>query len=167
MISIFATALGPILAANTLTLSLHYALPFTNIALLTGYFLLGVGVAGIFFVPSARIYGKRHLFILGTILLTVSSAWAGASSRSYNSLLAARVIQGVGTAPFEALVNAVVGDMYFVHVSSPNYYLSYHKLLVEGSDTQSQAYSFANNTRSVELVWQSQLWQFLAVRNFR
>jgi MFS family permease len=119
IVSVFATALGPILAANTLTLSLHYELPFTEVALLTGYFLLGVGVAGIFFVPSARIYGKRHLFILGTVLLCVSSAWAGASAGSYRSLLWARIIQGVGTAPFEALVNATVGDMYFVHVGIP------------------------------------------------
>jgi MFS family permease len=115
--SVFATSLGPILAANTLTLSLHYELAFTEIALLTGYFLLGVGVAGILFVASARIWGKRHLFLLGTILLVASSAWGGASSASYNSLLWARIIQGVGTAPFEALVNASVGDLYFVHVS--------------------------------------------------
>ena len=116
--SVFATALGPILAANTLTLSLHYELPFTKIALLTGYFLLGVGVAGVLFVASARIWGKRHLFLLGTILLIASSAWGGASSSSYTSLLWARIIQGVGTAPFEALVNATVGDLYFVHVSN-------------------------------------------------
>jgi MFS family permease len=113
--SVFATSLGPILAANTLTLSLFFTTPFTRIALLTGYFLLGVGVAGILAVPSARIWGKRHLFLLGTVLLIGTSAWGGAS-RSYKSLLWARIFQGVGTAPFEALVNAAVGDLYFVHV---------------------------------------------------
>jgi MFS family permease len=69
-------------------------------------------------VPSARVWGKRHLLILGTVLLIGTSAWGGAS-RSYNSLLAARIFQGFGTAPFEALVNAAVGDLYFVHVGSP------------------------------------------------
>lgn len=112
--SVFATSLGPILAANTLTLSLYFATPFTAIALLTGYFLLGVGVAGILAVPSARIWGKRHLFLLGTVILIASSAWGGAST-TYRSLLWARIFQGVGTAPFEALVNAAVGDLYFVH----------------------------------------------------
>ncbi|TAQ90463.1 hypothetical protein B7494_g1185 [Chlorociboria aeruginascens] len=92
IVSIFATSLGPILAANTLTLSLFFELPFTKIAILTGYFLMGVGVAGILCVPSARIWGKRHLFLLGTIILIFSS-----------------------TAPFEALVNASVGDLYCVH----------------------------------------------------
>ncbi|KAI0437814.1 major facilitator superfamily transporter [Xylaria telfairii] len=115
MTAIFATALGPILAANTLTLSVWFSLNFTYIALLTGYFLLGVGVAGFFFVPSGRIWGKRHLFIVGLVILVASSAWAGAVGHNYTSLLWARIIQGVGTAPFEGLVNAAVGDLYFVH----------------------------------------------------
>lgn len=115
VVSILATCLGSILAANTLTLSLYFDLKFTKIALLTGWFLLGVGVAGILCVPSARIWGKRHLFLLGTIIIIASSAWGGAST-SYNSLLGARIIQGMATAPFEALVNVAVGDLYFVHV---------------------------------------------------
>ncbi len=84
-------------------------------ALATGYHLLGVGVAGFFFVASARVYGKRHLYLLGTILIIVSSAWGGASGTNYKSLLWARVIQGVGLAPFEGLVNSSVADLYFVH----------------------------------------------------
>lgn len=116
--SIFATSLGSILAANTITLSLHYEVAFTSIALLTGYYLLGVGIAGILFVASARIWGKRHLFLLGSVMLVASAAWGGASGGSYRSLLWARIIQGVATAPFEALVNASVGDLFFVHVGS-------------------------------------------------
>ncbi len=117
--AIFATALGPILAANTVTLSLWFEVDFTRIAILTGYFLLGVGFAGTFFVPSSRIWGKRHAFVLGTLILIGSSAWGGAVGKNYTSLLWARIIQGVGTAPYEALVNAAVGDLYFVHVCLP------------------------------------------------
>lgn len=84
-------------------------------ALLTGYHLLGVGIAGFFFVPSSRVWGKRHAFLIGTVILCFSSAWAGASGRNYASLLWARIFQGFGLAPFEALVNAAVGDLYFVH----------------------------------------------------
>ncbi|GKT63597.1 major facilitator superfamily transporter [Colletotrichum tofieldiae] len=113
--AIFATALGPILAANTVTIALLFRTSFTRIALLTGYFLLGVGAAAIFFVPSARVWGKRHLFIVGTCILIASSAWAGAVGTSYNSLLGARIVQGIGCTPFETLVNAAVGDLYFVH----------------------------------------------------
>ena len=115
MAAVIATTLSPILAANTLTLTLYYEKSITKIALLTGWHLLGVGVAGFFFVASARVWGKRHLFILGAVIIIISSAWGGASGHNYKSLLAARVFQGVGLAPFEALVNASVADLYFVH----------------------------------------------------
>jgi MFS family permease len=80
---------------------------------------MGVGLAGFIFVASARVYGKRHLFLLGNILMVVSSVWGGASNQNYASLLWARIFQGFALAPFEALVNACVGDLYFVHVNLP------------------------------------------------
>lgn len=49
--------------------------------------------------------------------MIVSSAWGGASGSNYNCMVAARVFQGIALAPFESLVNASVGDLYFVHVS--------------------------------------------------
>ena len=116
VISVIASTLSPLLAANTVTLSLLFDTTFTQMALATGYHLLGVGVAGFLFVASARVYGKRHLYLLGTILIVISSAWGGAAGTNYKSLVWARIIQGVGLAPFEALVNSSVGDLYFVHV---------------------------------------------------
>lgn len=104
------------MAANTVTISLFYGKSFTFTALLTGYHLCGVGVAGILIVPTARVWGKRHLFIIGNILMVASAAWAGGSGKNYNSLLWSRIFQGVALAPFEALVNACVGDLFFVHV---------------------------------------------------
>lgn len=113
--AILATALGPILAANTLTIAGLFAKDITHVALLTGYFLLGGGAAAIFFVPSGRIWGKRHLFLLGLVICIFSSAWAGGTGTDYKSLAAARTIQGVGAAPYESLLNAAVGDLYHVH----------------------------------------------------
>ncbi|MCJ1276789.1 hypothetical protein MMC21_004596 [Puttea exsequens] len=115
ILSVIASTLSPLLAANTVSLSLLFKVEFTKMALATGYHLLGVGIAGFLFVASARVWGKRHLYILGTVLIIVSSAWGGSTGKSYKSLLWARIIQGVGLAPFEALVNASVGDLYFVH----------------------------------------------------
>lgn len=86
VVAIFATCLGSILAANTLTLSLYFRLTFTKVAILTGWYLLGVGIGAILFVPSARIWGKRHQFILGTVLIFISCIWAGAVRHNYNSL---------------------------------------------------------------------------------
>ncbi|KAF2168980.1 hypothetical protein M409DRAFT_20991 [Zasmidium cellare ATCC 36951] len=115
VLSVIASTLSPLLAANTLTLTLYFRRSFTDIALLTGYHLLGVGVAGFIFVASARVWGKRHLYIFGTVLIVISSAWGGGSNHNFKSLMAARFFQGVALAPFEALVNASVGDLYFVH----------------------------------------------------
>jgi MFS family permease len=125
LVSVICATTSPLLAANTVTISIFYKKSFTSTALLTGYHLLGVGVAGFLCVPTARVWGKRHVFLLGTIIVIASSAWGGTCGRSrsnasYNSLLWARVFQGVGLAPFEALVNAAVGDLYFVHVSHRN-----------------------------------------------
>ncbi|KFX93004.1 hypothetical protein O988_07049 [Pseudogymnoascus sp. VKM F-3808] len=113
--AIFATALGPILAAVTLQLAGDMKITTTAAALLTGYFLMGVGFAGTFFVPSARKWGKRHLLIFGTVLLVASSAWGGAAGLNHTSMLWARIFQGIANAPFEALINAIVGDLFFVH----------------------------------------------------
>jgi MFS family permease len=114
--AVIASTLSPILAADTFSLSIFtYHMTFTKVALLTGYHLLGVAVGGILFVPSSRVWGKRHAFLLGNIIIIFSCAWGGSTGANYRSALAARVFQGVGLAPYEALVNAMVGDLYFVH----------------------------------------------------
>lgn len=115
LISVIAATLSPLLAANTVSLSFVFHRNFNDMALLTGYHLLGVGLAGFLFVPSARIWGKRHVYILGTIVVIFSCVWGGATGPNYKSFLWARIFQGVGLAPFEALVNASVGDLYHVH----------------------------------------------------
>lgn len=117
-VAVLCTTASPLLAANTVTISVDYRKRFTETALLTGYHLCGVGVAGFFVVPTARVWGKRHMFLLGNVIMIISSVWGGASGRhNYASLVGARIFQGIGLAPFEALVNAAVGDLFFVHVS--------------------------------------------------
>ncbi|KAJ5468635.1 hypothetical protein N7475_006387 [Penicillium sp. IBT 31633x] len=114
-VTVLCTTLSSILAANTVTIADYEEITFTAAALLTGYHLCGVGVAGILIVPTARVWGKRHLFLIGHVLMIVSCIWAGVSGKNKNSLLWSRIFQGVALAPFEALVNACVGDLYFVH----------------------------------------------------
>ncbi|KAJ5996568.1 hypothetical protein N7522_008228 [Penicillium canescens] len=114
-VTVLCTTTSSILAANTVTIADYENITFTAAALLTGYHLCGTGVAGILIVPTARVWGKRHLFLIGHILMVVSCVWAGASGKNHNSLLWSRIFQGVALAPFEALVNACVGDLYYVH----------------------------------------------------
>jgi MFS family permease len=126
LLSVLASTLSPLLAANTLTLLVYYKgqHSITDMALLTGYHLLGVGISGFFVVPLARVWGKRWLVLLGTLIIIISCIWAGFSGENYNSLVAARFFQGIGLAPFEGLVNAMVGELYFVHESGVRMALS-------------------------------------------
>ncbi|KAF5865627.1 hypothetical protein ETB97_003045 [Aspergillus alliaceus] len=94
-VAVLCATTSSLMAANTVTIALRYRKSFTSVALLTGYHLCGVGVAGILIVPTARVWGG--------------------SANNYASLLWARIFQGVALAPFEALVNACVGDLYYVH----------------------------------------------------
>lgn len=58
LLSVLASTLSPLLAANTLTLLEYYggAYSTTDMALLTGYHLLGVAISGFFVVPLARVW---------------------------------------------------------------------------------------------------------------
>lgn len=96
LMAIVATVLSPILAADSLVIAFHYKLDFGQIALLTGYHLLAVGITAIFCVPSACYWGKRHLYLVGGILVCASTAWAGSAGGSYKNLLWSRVVQGIG-----------------------------------------------------------------------
>lgn len=102
-------------------LALFFRRDYQHAADLTAYHLAGVAVGAVICVPSARVWGKRHVFLLGALLMCITSAWGGSThmSRNYASLLWARVFQGVALAPFESLSNAVVGDLYFVHERGP------------------------------------------------
>jgi MFS family permease len=106
-------SLSSILATNTLTLVFLLGVNFTQVASLTGYFLLGVGCCAWLISASARVYGKRHTYVFGSILLVAGSIW-GAVAKDYNSLLGARIMQGFGTGPFEMLVPSSIGDMYTI-----------------------------------------------------
>ncbi|EXJ79324.1 hypothetical protein A1O3_08826 [Capronia epimyces CBS 606.96] len=120
-VSCLATTASPLLAADSVTLAILFKHTFQDAALLTAYHLCGVGVAGWLFVASARVWGKRHLFLLGALLMVASSAWGGSThmKHNYTSILWSRVFQGVALAPFETLLNACVGDLYFVHERGP------------------------------------------------
>ena len=76
--------------------------------------LLFLGIGNLFWIPLSYKIGKRPVLVLSALVFFVSSIWA-AVSRSYGSLLAARIFQGFGASSCEALGPAIVADMYFLH----------------------------------------------------
>ncbi|KAK0727697.1 major facilitator superfamily domain-containing protein, partial [Lasiosphaeria miniovina] len=117
-LSLFALVGGgmtPVLAAGfpEVASTFHTSVPRT--ALTTGMFMLGLGTGCAFTSgPAAALFGKRPVYLGGAALFCVASAWC-AASRSFASLLAARVVQGVCISPVEALAAATIADLFFLH----------------------------------------------------
>jgi MFS family permease len=75
---------------------------------------LMLGASNIFWVPLANTFGRRPVNLVSLLLLTFSSMWAGLA-HTYDSLLAARIIMGIGGGPADAVSPDVVGEIFFVH----------------------------------------------------
>lgn len=80
----------------------------------TAWAVLAIGLSLFIISPLAKIYGRRPMFLFSSIVMLGTSIW-GAVAGDYPSLLGARVLAGVGMAPYETLVQCVMGDIYFVH----------------------------------------------------
>lgn len=82
----------------------------------SGYFTITVGITGPFYSAAAHKYGKRPCFLFSALMALVGHiVGATIGIRSYNGLVGARVLQGFSAAPYEALIYAVVSDLFFVH----------------------------------------------------
>ncbi|KAH8597042.1 MFS transporter [Bisporella sp. PMI_857] len=108
------TSSGSILGTAFVALSEELQRGYADIANLTAYWQLAVGLAGVVVVPFASIWGKRHQYLLGLVLVLVGCIWTSQST-SFVSFLWSRITQGIGTACFEALLGVSVGDLYHVH----------------------------------------------------
>jgi MFS family permease len=115
IISLISTGtLGPILTPGAVPLIEEFGIDFTEIAKLTGYQLLAVACAGPLVVVLARVWGKRPVFV-ASAWITIIGVIVAAAAQSYETLLAARILQGLGAACFEGIVTPFIGDMFFVH----------------------------------------------------
>ena len=73
---------------------------------------LGLAVGPLFWSSLADIYGRRIIFIIGTIIALVSTIGA-AVAKNYGGYMAARFFQGFGVSPGATVGMAVVGDIFF------------------------------------------------------
>ncbi|KAF2262884.1 MFS general substrate transporter [Lojkania enalia] len=118
---IFAACPGPMVAPATVGLSIQLDVEIEDIALLSGYQLLVVGALGPIVSVLAQKYGKRPQFLFASIFGVIGTGICVAGfdqsslSKSYDVLLAGRLIQGLGTTAYESLSVAAIGDMFFLH----------------------------------------------------
>ena len=105
---------GPLLNSSIVVIATELNVSITDVAVLGGYNLLAAGCAGPFVCGFSRKWGKRPVFLFSTLMMIIGTA-VGQAAKDYQTLLAARVIQGFSTSAFESLIVAAVGDTFFVH----------------------------------------------------
>ena len=76
--------------------------------------MLSLGVGSVFASPTAILYGKRLVYLLGILLFLGGALWAGAAD-SFGNLMGARVLMGFGVSPTESLPSATIAEIYFAH----------------------------------------------------
>jgi len=104
----------PILAAGFTSVAATYDVSNQQVALTTGLYMLGLGIGSVIMSPTAILFGKRPVYLLGAILLILSAVWC-ALSPNYASLVVARVFQGIAVSPVECLPSATIAEIYFLH----------------------------------------------------
>ncbi|KAK6602963.1 major facilitator superfamily transporter [Botrytis cinerea] len=110
-----AVSLGPVLVPGFTVVATLLDVHLTDMALLNGSLIMTLGVSAYLCPCIAEVYGKRMVYLVTTIIIVAGCCWAGAAN-SYNSLLAARAIQGLGMGGFYAMAGtASITDVFFVH----------------------------------------------------
>lgn len=114
----FQTFLGggqsPLLAAGMHDLAVEFDRPITTISYLVGGFMLALGSGSIFASPTAMLYGKRLVYLLGIFIFLMGSIWAGAAP-DFGNLMGGRILTGFGASPTESLPSATIAEIYFAH----------------------------------------------------
>lgn len=73
---------------------------------------LGLAFGPLFWSSLADIYGRRIIFIIGTVIALAATIGAG-GAKDYGGYMAARFFQGFGVSPGATVGMAVIGDMFF------------------------------------------------------
>ncbi|KAJ5520059.1 Major facilitator superfamily domain general substrate transporter [Penicillium fimorum] len=104
----------PILAAGFNNVATEYGVSTQQVAFTTGFYMLGLGLGSVVMSPTAILYGKRPVYLLGATLFVISAIWC-AVSPNYPSLVVARIFQGFAVSPVECLPSATIAEIYFLH----------------------------------------------------
>ncbi|KNG88920.1 hypothetical protein ANOM_002592 [Aspergillus nomiae NRRL 13137] len=92
----------------------EWGLNETQLGLLTGGCILGLGYANFLIVPFSNIFGRRLASISLAVLTFLTVLWE-ALATSHRAFLAARVVNGLTTATTESIMMQVIADLFFLH----------------------------------------------------
>ena len=103
-----------ILAAGFSDVAKTYDVSIPRVSLTVGLYMMGMGLGSVFASPTAILYGKRPVYLCGSIIFLLSAVWC-ALSPNYPSLIVARIVQGMAVSPVECLPSATIAEIYFLH----------------------------------------------------
>ena len=104
----------PVLAAGFNKVAAQYHVSIPKVALTTGLYMMGLGVGSVIASPTAILFGKRPVYLVGILLFIISSVWC-ALSPNYASLVVARVVMGLAVSPVECLPSATIAEIFYLH----------------------------------------------------
>ena len=120
------------LAPAFYTLSIEFGKTQSETAELLLWPILVLGAFNFFHVPLANYFGKRPVFVLACLLLSMSYLW-GALAKSFESLLWSNIIAAFAASSTEALGASIVNDLYFLHERAN--LMSIYMLFISGGNT--------------------------------
>ncbi|KAL5343263.1 major facilitator superfamily domain-containing protein [Aspergillus crustosus] len=109
--SFLSAALCPVLATGFPNIAEEFGVGVQQASYTIGVYMLGLGAGAVIWSPTATLFGRRPVYVAGSVLLVASSAWAAASP-SYVSLILARFVQGLASSPGEFLVSVTISEIY-------------------------------------------------------
>ncbi|XDG08128.1 hypothetical protein ABKA04_007743 [Annulohypoxylon sp. FPYF3050] len=107
-------AWGPMISPGFVEMTSQFGISYNKLNGDLGYGILMIGLSCFFTNSMAVVWGRRPVFLLGNLLLFISSI-GGYYSHTFNSLLGFRLVGCIGMSPFEVLVTTTIADIYFVH----------------------------------------------------
>lgn len=69
----------PLLAAGFNNVAHTYGVTISQVALTTGFYMLGLGIGSVLASPTAILWGKRPVYLTAIILLCLTSVWCALS----------------------------------------------------------------------------------------
>ncbi|KAI5118960.1 hypothetical protein M0805_009371 [Coniferiporia weirii] len=109
-----AGAIGHLLNVGFKDIAAEWGVSVDTVAATNADLSMALGWFTLFQGSLAIKFGRRPVFLFASTCQFFTCIWA-AKSANINSFKAARVFQGFGMAPYEALAAASIGDVFFIH----------------------------------------------------
>ncbi|OGM45336.1 putative MFS transporter [Aspergillus bombycis] len=95
-----------------MVVDLHVTYPQLNNAMSVNF--VGLAMGCVLFIPFAKKFGRRPVYLASTALMLVTSFWAAEIS-TLAELYITNLLQGLAGATNEAIVQITIADLFFVH----------------------------------------------------